>query len=432
MRLIESLATTEALASLFSDAALLQAMLDCEAALARAEARLGIIPAQAADAITQAAQANGFDAAELARQSQRAGTPAIPLVKMLTARVRKIDAASAAFVHWGATSQDVADTALVLLLRRCRDILRADHERLAGALHRLSNDHAGSVMLARTLLQPAPPITFGLKLAGYLAAIQRSWARVAVAFDAALILQFGGASGTLAALGEHGLDVSAVLAEDLRLPLPAAPWHAHRDRLASLIAELGVYTGSLGKMALDLSLMMQHEVGEAAEPGGEGRGGSSTMPHKRNPIACMLVLSAARRVPGFVAAFLECMLQEHERALGGWQSEWPMIAGTVQSAGLALASLAEVAEGLTADPERMRRNIESTKGAVFAERAMMALAPKIGRDEAHRVLEKAAASIDGQSLSEALGPESIPGLESPEEYLGSAELFRTRLLKEEL
>ncbi len=420
-RLIESLSATEAMSQVFSDGAVVQAMLDFEAALARAEARLGLIPADAARAIADAAVAEGFDTADLARQSLRAGTPAIPLVRMLTERVRARSAVAAGFVHWGATSQDVTDTALALLLGRCRRVLEPDHDRVMRSLHRLSREHAHTVMLGRTLLQPAPPITFGFKAAGWLGAIRRGWSRVASRFEEAAYLQFGGASGTLAALGESGLAVSEALAEDLHLKCPDAPWHAHRDRLAALMAALSIYTASLGKMALDIALLMQHEVGEAAEPGGDGRGGSSTMPHKRNPTACMLAIAAAKRTPGLVADFLAGMVQEHERAVGGWQAEWATVQAVLQSAGVALASMAEVADGLQVDAARMRRNIEATRGAVFAEKAMMLLAREMGREAAHRAVEEA--------VRQTGSPPELPGLCEPEDYLGSAEAFRLRLLE---
>ncbi|MBZ5726593.1 MAG: 3-carboxy-cis,cis-muconate cycloisomerase [Acidobacteriia bacterium] len=420
-RLIDSLSATEALSRVFSDGVVLQAMLDFEAALAQAEARLGLIPADAAAAIGEAAVAEGFDAAELARQSWRAGTPAIPLARFLTERVRALNPLAAGFVHWGATSQDVTDTAMVLLLGQCRKVLEPGHERVSRALHRLSNEHARTVMLGRTLLQPAPPITFGLKAAGWLGAVRRGWARVAGRFDEAAYLQFGGASGTLAALGDGGLAVSQALAAELSLKCPDAPWHAHRDRLAALMAALGVYTASLGKMALDIALLMQYEVGEAAEPGGGGRGGSSTMPHKRNPAACMLALAASKRTPGLVADFLAGMVQEHERAVGGWQAEWATVQAILQSAGVALESMAEAAEGLTVDAARMRRNIDATQGAVFAEKAMMLLAPEMGREAAHRAVE--------ECLRETGRPPDLPGLREPEDYLGSAEAFRLRLLE---
>lgn len=420
---MECLASTEPLNGIFGDASVLQAMLDFEAALARAEARVGVIPSAAATAVGAAAQAAGFDPEELARQALRAGTPAIPLVRMLTDRVRSRDATVAGYVHWGATSQDVADTALVLLLKQCRTVLAADHRRALDGLRRLSDEHATTVMLGRTLLQPAPPITFGLKAAGWHAAIRRGWARVDSRFEEALYVQFGGASGTLAALGDRGLAVAEALARELGLLCPDAPWHAHRDRLAALLAALSIYTASLGKMALDVALLMQYEIGEAAEPGGEGRGGSSAMPHKRNPTACMLALAASRRAPGLLANFLSGMVQEHERAAGGWQAEWSAVRGVVQAAGVALQSMVEVAEGLTVDAARMRANVDATHGAVFAERAVVELAPEMGREAARRRVE--------ESLRDTGSPPDLPGLRASEEYLGSAEAFRRRLLKGE-
>jgi 3-carboxy-cis,cis-muconate cycloisomerase len=439
-RLIEGLATTGPLAELFSDRSILQAMLDFEAALARVEARLKIVPRSAADAITAAAKAEGFDPATLADATLRAGTPGIPLVKALTERVRGIHPAAAGFVHWGATSQDVADTAIVLLLKRAQPILNSDITRLEKALRRLTTEHRGSVILGRTLLQPAPPTTFGLKAAGWLGAISRSHKRLNEAFAETLIVQFGGASGTLAALGEQGIAVGRALADELGLGYSDAPWHTHRDRLAELLCTCGVLTGSLGKMARDISLLMQREVGEASEPGGQGRGGSSTMPHKRNPIGCSLTLAAAVRVPGLVATFLSSMVQEHERAVGGWQAEWPTVAGIIQAAGLAAASMAEVAEGLTVDPGRMRANIEATHGVIFAERAMMLLGEKLGRDIAHKLLEEATRQsiTEGRRLVDVLAgmPELVQSLDSailldldvPEQYLGMAEEFRASLL----
>ena len=420
---MESLTATEALSRVFSDANVLRAMLDFEVALARVEARLGVIPAHAAEVIPVVARPEEFDAAELTRQSLRAGTPAIPLVSALKERVRAKDPAAAGFVHWGTTSQDVVDTALVLLLAQCRTILAADHERIQRALRRLSDEHANTVMLGRTLLQPAPPITFGLKAAGWFAALRRGWWRVDSRFTETLYLQFGGASGTLAALGDRGIAVSEALAEELGLKCPDAPWHAHPDRIGALLAALSLYTASLGKVALDIALLMQHEVGEAAEPGGNGRGGSSAMPHKHNPTACMLTIAAARRTPGLFANFLNGMLQEHERALGGWQSEWTTVQGIVQAAGVAAESMAEVIEGLKVDPERMRLNIESTDGAVFAEKAMMTLAENMDRDAARRLVEEA--------LHSTGSPPDLPDLQTPEAYLGSAEAFRVRLLEEE-
>lgn len=440
-RLIESLATTEALAEVFSDSSILQAMLDFEVALARAEALAGVVPKPAADRIAAAAHASEFDIDALSRSIFRAGTPGIPLVKVLTETVRAADPDAAGWVHWGATSQDVADTALILLLKHARRIVSGDLQRLEKALVALSERHKGTVMLGRTLMQAGPPVTFGLKVAGWLGTVSRSGKRLESAFDEALVVQFGGASGTLASLGEKGPMVARALAEELGLRCPEAPWHAHRDRLANLVCCCGVLTGSLGKMARDVSLLMQSEVAEVAEPGGDGRGGSSTMPHKRNPVACALALAAADRVPGSVASFLSAMVQEHERAAGGWQSEWPTVASVIQSTGAAAVSMAEVAEGLSVDPERMRQNVANTKGMIFAERVMMLLAAELGRGAAHKLLEDAlqkavaqnkdlsAALADLPEISSRLSRSELEQLQVPEQYLGSAEAFREALLK---
>jgi 3-carboxy-cis,cis-muconate cycloisomerase len=442
-RLIENLATAPKYAEIFSDTSLLQAMLDFEAALARAEGAAGIIPKTASEAIARAASADNFSAAELAPKGLRAGTLSIPLVEALTERVRADDEASARFVHWGATSQDVSDTAMVLLLRRARETMAADSVHLLAALRRASDEHAGLVMLGRTLLQPAPPVTLGLKIAGWFGALRRGWQRLDGAFGDAMALQFGGASGTLAALGDQAMPAARQLARHLNLALPSAPWHAHRDRLAAVICACGVYTGSLAKMAKDVSLLMQNEVGEASEPGGDGRGGSSTMPHKRNPIACALAIAAGDRVPGYAASFLAGMAQEHERGVGGWHAEAATIARTIEDTGLALESMTEVANGLSVDAARMRTNIEDTRGAIFAERAMMKLGAALGRDAAHKLLEGAAQQVaaTGKKLTDVLAAipqvtsvlpaNELRDLDDPKSYLGAAEIFRKRLLAAE-
>ncbi len=436
VRLIESLATTEALADVFSDGALLASMLRFEVALARAEARVGIIPAAAADAIAAAAVLDSFDPAAIARAARASGTIAIPFVEILTEKVRAADPAAATFVHWGATSQDVSDTALVLCLVRALAIIAADGDRLERALRRTSDQHAGSVMLARTLLQPAPPITFGLKAAGWFGAVSRGRARIASAFRDACVVQFGGASGTLAALGPHGLAVSTELARELDLPTPDAPWHAHRDRLGWLVAACGIYTGTLGKIARDVALLMQDEVAEAAEPGG----GSSTMPHKRNPAGCAVALAASTRVPGLVSAFLSGLPQEHERGLGGWHAEATTVAAIVQATGAAVAAVADVIEALSVDPDCMRENIAATRGMVFAERAMVLLAPVVGREAAARLIAGAISAArrgDGRfadaltqnaEVRAALTAADLSSLENPDAYLGVAERLRRRLL----
>jgi 3-carboxy-cis,cis-muconate cycloisomerase len=439
-RLIESLSTTGPLADLFSDESILRSMLQFEVALARVEARLGVIPRSAATAIAAAAQSASLDAPAIAGEAPLSGTFAIPFLRAFKESIHAHDPEAAGFVHWGATSQDLCDTALVLLLQKAQAILDADLLRLEKALQRLSRQHRRTAMLGRTWLQAAPPVTFGLKAAGWLGAVHRGRQRLAAAFADALVLQFGGAVGTLAALGKDGVKVATALADELKLACPEAPWHTQRDRLAALVCAGGVLTGSLGKMACDILLLAQNEVAEVSEPAGSGRGGSSTMPHKHNPVGSALTLATAQRVPGLAAGFLSAMVQEHERAAGGWQAEWPVIAGVIQNAGLAVASIADVAEGLTVDRERMKANIAATQGVIFAERASMLLGKKIGRDRAHHLLQDASARAVAakRNLSEVLAemPEitahlraaDLRDLENPEHYLGSAEEFRTRLL----
>jgi len=436
-RLIDSLATTGALAEVFSDRSILQAMLAFEGALARAEAAAGMMPARAAQVISTAATADNFDAAALALEARESGTISIPFVKALTARVQVVDPASARFVHFGATSQDLADTAMVLTIRRACSVLSADHGRLAGALRNLSDLHARTLMLGRTLLQPAPPITFGLKVAGWVAALSRGWARFEKASHEAAFLQFGGASGTLAALGDRGLTVADRLAADLELQVPDAPWHTERDRLAALVASAGIYVGALGKMARDISLLMQDEIAEVSERGG----GSSTMPHKRNPAGCAVALAAAARMPSLVSAFLSGMVQEHERAVGGWHAEWPTIASALQATGSALAAMLDVASDLNVDADRMRANIERTNGAIFSERVVMLLAPGLGKETANGLARDALdrSRETGKTLREVLlgmpdvthviPPSVLDRIDVPEDYLGAAEALRLRLLK---
>jgi 3-carboxy-cis,cis-muconate cycloisomerase len=434
--LIESLATTTELADVFSDRSLLQAMLDFEIALAQAEAAVGLIPRDAAAAIASST-IDGLDAVEIGRSARSTGTVSIGFVTALATQVRSRDPKSADFVHFGATSQDVADTAMALTLRRAVAILAAEHARLDGALRQLSDAHAHTIMLGRTLLQPATPITFGLKAAGWVAALSRGWRRVDVAAADAIALQFGGAAGTLAALGERGPQVAPLLARHLGLP-EAVPWHTQRDRLAAFVCASGVYVATLGKVARDVSLLMQHEVGEVAEPGG----GSSTMPHKRNPAASAIVLAAANRTPGLVAAFLAGMVQEHERSAGGWHAEWPTVAHIVQATGSALAALADAASDLSVDVKQMRANIDRTNGTIFAERAMALLLAPLGKKKAEGFIGEALAEARKGSMTFGAALSAIPEvvrvldsdvlrrIDVPEDYLGAAELFRAQLLDE--
>ena len=439
-RLINALTNEPRVDEVFSDASLVAAMLRFEVALARVEDRLGVIPANAAEAIHRATASAKFDAALLASDTAQSATPAIPFVRQLTEQVRRIDAAAGGFVHWGTTSQDLCDTAMILLLQKVRTIFASDLDRLEASLADMSNRHAQTVMLGRTLMQPATPITFGLKTAGWLAAIHRARKHVDRAFREASVLQFGGASGTLSSLGDRGLEVADALAAELGLTLPEAPWHAHRDLLATLLTSCGVLVGALAKMARDILLLSQPEVGEAREASAEGRGGSSTMPHKQNPVGCVLTMAASNRTPGLIANYLSGTAQEHERGAGGWQAEWSNIADVMSSTGMAIASMVSVAENLIVDAGRMRTNIEATQGRIFAERAMILLGAKIGRDVAHKLVEDATRRSMEQNrrLKDVLGemkeviqhmsPQDLNALEDPAAYLGSAESFRQRLV----
>jgi len=321
--------SSAAMRGICDDSATLQHMLDFEAALARAEAATGVIPAAAADPIGAACRADRFDLAALAEAATRAGNLAIPLVKALTAEVGKTDAEAARYVHWGATSQDVIDTATMLSLRTAIDALLQDLDRAIAGFARLAEKHRDTAVVARTWLQHALPMPFGLKLAEYAAALHRSRMRLKALRTNTLALQFGGAAGTLAALGDKGIAVAGQLASELDLPLPDAPWHTHRDRIAEAASVFAILSGTCGKIARDVSLMMQTDVGEAFEPAGAGRGGSSTMPHKRNPVAAASALAAATMAPNLAATIFAAQVQEHERSAGPWHAEWP----TVRSSG---------------------------------------------------------------------------------------------------
>jgi 3-carboxy-cis,cis-muconate cycloisomerase len=439
-RLLDALFTTGKMRAIFSDHGRLQAMLDFEAALARGEAQAGAIPQGAAAAIAAQCRAERFDLDALAAQAAQSGNTAIPLVKALTALVAAQDAEAARFVHWGATSQDAMDTGLVLQLRDALTEIDADLARLASALAALAKEHAATPLAGRTWLQQGPPVTLGLKAAGFLSAVERHRARLAELRGRALVLQLGGAVGTLAALGPRGMEVAAAVAQDLRLALPDLPWHGQRDRVAEVATALGLVVGTLGKLARDVSLLMQTEVGEAAEPSMPGRGGSSTMPHKRNPVGSAVMLAAATRVPALVSVMLASMVQEHERGLGGWHAEWETLPEICALAAGALAQAVVVVEGLHVDAARMAQNLDLTHGLILAEAVAMALAEKLGKAQAHALVEEASSrSISAkQPLRETLAADArvtahlsgadLERLTDPRHYLGQAERLVARVL----
>lgn len=425
----------------FSSRARLQAMLDVEAALAEAEASAGVIPREAAASIARLCDADLFDASAIDAEAVRAGNLAIPLIRHLTARVAATEPAAAGYVHWGATSQDVIDTALVLQLRASVPLIISDLKRAADASARHAERHVKSTMPGRTWLQQATPITFGLKAAGWCDALDRVSARLEESLGHLSVLQFGGASGTLASLGDRAPQVATRLGSALGLSVPSIPWHAHRDRLVSLACALGVATGTMGKIGRDLALLAQTEIGEANEPAADA-GGSSTMPHKRNPVRAAIVVAAAMRAPGLVSTMLSCMLQEHERGLGGWQAEWETLPALVTVAGQASTALAAALEALSIQPARMRDNVELTGGLVLAEAVVLRLAAKLGKTEAHAIVERAAAKATEETrpfadvlaadvaVTAVLNRSDIDEALSADAYLGSAETFVSSVLNQ--
>ncbi|MEH2502497.1 3-carboxy-cis,cis-muconate cycloisomerase [Bradyrhizobium sp. AZCC 1578] len=438
--LLAPMLSSAAMRAVCDDTASLQNMLDFEAALARAEAAAGVIPASAADPITSTCRAESFDIAALADAATKAGNLAIPLVKALTANVAKSDAAAARYVHWGATSQDVIDTAAMLGLRAGIDALLADIDGAIAGFAGLARRHRHTPVVARTWLQHALPMPFGLKLAEYAAALHRSKLRLQRVRSEGLALQFGGAAGTLAALGDKGLAVAEKLAKELNLPLPDAPWHTHRDRIAEAASVLAIVAGTCGKIARDVSLMMQTDVGEAFEPSGEGRGGSSTMPHKRNPVAAASALAAATVAPNLAATILAAQVQDHERSAGPWHAEWPTLPTLLLVTSGALAAIVDIAEGLEVDAARMRANLDATDGLIMAEAVAMALAEKIGKSDAHHLIETASKKAVNEKkhlrdvltadskITAQLGADSIAKLFEPMAYQGASQALIDRLL----
>lgn len=422
------------------DAAYLQHMLDFEAALARAEAATGVISSSAAAPIAAACRAEAFDVAALAAASARAGNLAIPLVKMLTEQVARADKAASGYVHWGATSQDAIDTATMLMLRAAIDALLADLDRAVAGFAALTRKHRNTAAVARTWLQHAVPMPFGLKLAEYAGALHRSRIRLKALRANGLALQFGGAAGTLGALGDKGLAVAEALARDLGLPLPDAPWHTHRDRIADAASAFAILSGTCGKIARDVSLLMQTDTAEAFEPAGEGRGGSSTMPHKRNPVAAASAIAAATMAPNLAATIFAAQVQDHERSAGPWHAEWPTLPTLMLVTSGALAAVADIAEGLEVDVARMQRNLDATGGLIMAEAVAMALAASVGKSNAHHIVEAASRTAveskqhlrdvlaKDKTVIEQLRTDRLAKLFDPKNYQGTAQTMIDRLL----
>ncbi len=429
--------STPSMAATFSPQAHVRGMLAFEAALARAEARAGIIPPEAAAAIAASCREELFDVTALYREARLSGTPAIPLVRMLTARV---GGEAQQFVHWGATSQDAIDTALMLEMRDGLDLLIDGLLDVCAACATLAEHHRQTLMAGRTLLQQAVPITFGLKAARWLAFTARQVRVLQAHRERTLALQLGGAAGTLASLGNQGPEVTRLLAEELGLPAPDLPWHTERDRVAAIAATLGVVAGAMAKIAGDVVLLAQTEVGEVSEGAAPGKGGSSAMPQKQNPVDATSAIASARLAMGAVPVILSAMAQEHERAVGGWQAEWEAIPELFRFTAGAVERVRSAVAGLEVVPARMQANLTLTNGLIMAERLAMALALHVGRPEAQHLVKALCeqAVRSGSSLRQIaqadeqvcalLSSEEIDHALDPSSYLGSTNTFIDRAL----
>ncbi len=414
-------------------------MLRFESALARALARAGIVPYEAAERIAECCDVDRYDVDAIYTAAATAGTPAIPLVRMLT---ECVDESARGWVHWGATSQDVIDTAHMLQMRDGIALLITDLRALCDIAATLAERHRHTLMPGRTLLQQALPITFGLKAARWLALVSRQLAALETARTHTLALQFGGAVGTLASLDARGLEVSLHLANELELPLPDLPWHAERDRVATIAATLGVVAGAMQKIAGDVVLLAQTEVGEVAEAAGDGKGISSAMPHKRNPVDAVAAIAAARLAMAFVPVVMNGMAQEHERSAGAWQSEWAAIPELFGYTAGAVARVRRSLDGLEVDEARMRANLDAGGGISMAESLATALAACVGggRAEAQAIVQALCAQVtrDGSSLREValadahvstvLSPDEIARATDPASYLGITNALIDRAL----
>jgi 3-carboxy-cis,cis-muconate cycloisomerase len=434
--------STPEMTRVFSHEGQLRAMMRFEWALTCALEKHGLAETGSNKVLESLLDASFVDAVLLVQDARAAGNIVIPFVKQLTAQVKDRSEGAARSIHLGATSQDVLDSALVLQIREALQLLDVAIEQLEDALINQVRKHRHTVLMGRTWLQAGPPTTLGLKLAGSLAALRRGRDRIGSAAARTLVVEFGGAVGTLAALGATGEAVSAQLARILQLNPPPLPWHTHRDNLVEMVQVLAILTGTLAKFARDIALLMQSEVAETAEAHSEGRGGSSTMPHKHNPVACAAVIATNARMPGLATTMLLAMSQEHERGLGLWQAEWETVPEAFKLTAAALVYSIEIVQGLQVDAARMMSNLDSLLGLPLSEAVNAALAPMVGRSTAHDLLRNATerATAENRKLADILKqmPQvtahltevEIDRLLDPRAYLGSAQRFISRVLGE--
>ena len=429
--------STEPMRAVFSDENRVQKYLDFEGALARAQARLGIIPKEAAEEICQHCNVAEIDFAKLKTQTEKIGYPVLPVVQQLVALCRD---GLGEWCHWGATTQDITDTATVLQLREALTLVGADLDRIAGALATLAGKYRDTPMAGRSNLQQAVPITFGYKMATLVAAFERHRQRLGELRPRVLVGEFGGAAGTLSSLGGRGLETQAELMKELKLGQPAIAWHTVRDTIAEVGCFLGLVTGSCGKIAFDVKLLMQTEVEEVYEPFHEGRGSSSTMPQKRNPISSVYITAQTAVVRQQVAALLDAMVEDHERATGPWEIEWIVLPEIFCLAAGALSQTEFVLTGLQVDAKKMRANLDLTKGLIVSEAVMMGLGPYLGRQYAHDLVYDVCRKVvaTGRPLAELLAENAeitkhldraaLQKLCDPAIYLGEAGAMVDRVL----
>lgn len=419
---------TDAMRSVFSDRSLVGRYIEVEVALARAQARCGVIPADAAETIARESTLDRIDFDHLREETDIVGYPILPLVHQLVTLCGE----AGRYVHWGATTQDIMDTANVLQVRAALDLVDADLRALRGILAELAVKHRDTPMAGRTHLQQALPVTFGYKVAIWLGMFDRHQERLAELRKRVLLVEFGGAAGTLASLGEQGFEVQQALAHELALGVPVSTWHVARDGFAETVNLLALVTGSLGKIALDIMIMASTEFAEVYEPFVKGRGASSTMPQKRNPISSELMLAAAKAVRQHAGLMVDALVQDFERATGPWHAEWVALPESFVLTAGALSQAKFALGGLIVDVAQMRRNLGISRGLIVAEAVMMGLAPMVGRQQAHDLVYDACRSAHerGCMLAEALGamPEvsrhvdaaTIGRLTDPANYLGLA------------
>lgn len=422
--------------AIFSDEGLVKRYVEVEVALAKAEARVGLIPEDAAVQISERADASRIDLAKLKAETDIVGYPIIGIVHQMAKQCGD----AGRFVHWGATTQDIMDTGTVLQVRDAIALVEADLAALDNVLAALARKHRDTVMAGRTHLQHALPVTFGYKAAVWLSMVRRHRQRIDDLKPRVLMVQFSGAAGTLASLGSDGLKVQEALAKELQLEQPDITWHVARDGLAETACVLGLITGSLAKIAVDVMLMMQTEIGEVFEPFVQGRGASSTMPQKRNPISCEMIVAQAKAVRNHVSLMLDGMAADHERATGPWHLEWIAVPEMFIASAGALQQARFMLEGLIVEPATMRRNLDLTGGLIVAEAVMMALAPHTGRGAAHDLVYSACrAALDNKTtlleqlshmadVTKHFNAQSLERLVEPSNYLGTAREMVDRLL----